>query len=73
MNSFQILYKKYRKLLCKNTPIIRKSILYKRMCDIEKAIDEFTSDKEEWDSFVANGSRSQSQKRNGFLVPTKRN
>lgn len=43
------------------------------MCNIEKAIDEFTSDREEWDSFMANGSRSQSQKRNGFLVPTERN
>lgn len=25
------------------------------MCNTEKAIDEFTSDKEEWDSFVVNG------------------
>jgi len=31
-----------------------------------KAIDEFTSDKEEWDSFVANGSRSQNHKKNGI-------
>ena len=38
-----------------------------------KAIDEFTSDKEEWDSFVANGSRSQNHKKNGFLVRTREN
>jgi len=39
----------------------------------QEAIDEFTRDKEKWDSFAVSGSRSQSREKNGFLVPNARN
>jgi hypothetical protein len=40
---------------------------------MQEAIDEFTRDKEKWDSFAASGSRSQTREKNGFLVPSARN